>query len=641
MSLNPEQLAAVNHCDGPLLVIAGAGSGKTTVITRKITYLIREKGVQPSAILAITFTNKAAAEMKTRIGQALGQLRDLPKVSTFHSFCADLLRSHFAAIGGNPKYVIADPADQKRLLKQIIADLNIDESRYSIGLIQSVIDNAKNKLIDPTQFKDNPQNDSRIAGIYLEYQKRLWQMGAIDFGDMIVFAVKILTSQPSILLQYQTQFRYILVDEYQDTNFAQFQLVYLLAKLHQNLTVVGDFDQNIYSWRGADVRHILEFESDFPSAKTIKLEQNYRSTQTILDAANAVIVNNVNRKEKSLWTENGTGEKIKFLNALDEGQEAQMITKTILDWKSKGVPASEIAVLYRVNALSRPIEEALTMGNVPYQVVGGLRFFDRKEIKDMIAYLRLVQNPSDDMAFLRICNVPAREIGGKSISVLSELATELGLSLFDAADQAGNRLGTRASKAIAGFVELIKNLRNLHAQLHTDICAQLIEAILVQSRYLTAYEREWQTEVEERQQNINELIGFAREEELELPAFLDKIALISDIDQTENQDAAITLMTIHHAKGLEFDAVAIAGFEDGVLPITVDWNPMMNSKKSGDFAMLPSPERAVIWCFRVPTAEHYLANYEFIIHRDSLPKSRVNISMSQPLSLQRPRNLPR
>ncbi len=566
MALNPEQLEAVIHTEGPLLVIAGAGSGKTTVITQKITHLIQQKEVSPSSILAITFTNKAAAEMKIRIGQALGQVHDLPKVSTFHSFCADVLRQHFATIGGNPRFVISDVGDQRRLVKQIIADLNIDESRYSLGLIQSLIDNAKNKLIDPATFADDPQNDSRIGAIYLEYQKRLWQMGAIDFGDMIVYAVKILTTQPDILAAYQQQFRYILVDEYQDTNHAQFQLIYLLSKTHQNITVVGDFDQNIYSWRGADVRHILEFEVDFPNAKTIKLEQNYRSTQTILNAANAIIVNNTQRKDKNLWTQNNVGEKIKFLNATDENQEGQLIAKMVLEWKTQGIAPNEIAILYRVNALSRPIEEALTMANIPYQVVGGLRFFDRKEIKDMIAYLRLIQNPADDLAFMRICNVPAREIGGKSLGALSEFATEMKLPLFEAAQQLGDRLGTRAIKAITGFVALIQQLRAYHAQLSQDVCAQLIEAVVTQTRYLSAYEKEWQTEVEERHQNINELVGFAREEELELPEFLDKIALISDIDQTDDKEAAITLMTIHHAKGLEFDAVAIAGFEDGVLP---------------------------------------------------------------------------
>lgn len=572
-SLNKQQREAVVHTEGPLLILAGAGSGKTRVLTHRIAYLINEKGVYPSNILAITFTNKAAREMKERVEKLLEGSYDM-WISTFHSACARILRMEIERLQGYKKnFIIFDTDDQAKIIKECLKELNYNEKNFPPKEMISSISKAKDQLMTPGKFMDRYGRDFRlkkVADIYALYQKKLMGNNALDFDDILFKTVELFQNNPDVLQRYQQKFKYIMVDEYQDTNFCQYMLVNLLAKNHRNLCVVGDDDQSIYSWRGADIGNILNFEKDFPDAKVIKLEQNYRSTQTILDAANSVISNNFGRKSKRLWTDNGEGKAIVYYKAMDERDEADFIIGEIdkLAFQEQR-NLNSFAILYRTNAQSRVIEEMCMARGIPYKIVGGHRFYDRMEVKDVIAYLRVIQDPEGDLSIKRIINVPKRGIGKATIDQLEEYARQNGISFYEALLFVDNidGIGKKAKNSIKDFVRLIAELMDIA---ENESASEVINQVILKSGYLEELEK-GDDEAQERGKNIKELISAALEyeeknEDNSLMGFLENMALMSDIDGLKEDREGVTMMTLHSAKGLEFPVVFICGLEEGLFP---------------------------------------------------------------------------
>ncbi len=570
--LNDKQYQAVVETEGPCLVIAGAGSGKTKVLTHKIAYLIQEKGVKPWDILAITFTNKAANEMKERIANLVGEDAKDIWMGTFHSICVKILRRFIDRIGFNTSFIIFDTSDQRTLVKGCLKDLNIDDKLLNDRSVLSEISNAKNEMLDPEQYQARANGDFRkekIASVYQLYQKRLKENNAIDFDDIINDTIKILMENPEILEYYASKFKYILVDEYQDTNKSQFTLVTILASKNGNITVVGDNDQGIYSFRGADITNILNFEKDFPGTKIIKLEQNYRCTGNILKAANSVIKNNEVKYKKKLWTENDEGNLPKIYQARDEYDEANYIVEQMEHLKREEYyKYSDFAVLYRMNTQSRVIETVLGREGIPYRVVGGLKFFERKEIKDIIAYLRLIQNENDNLSLKRIINEPKRGIGKTSLDKVEQISEQTGTSMYEIIKDAINYGLNRVYLNSREFIECIENLKNKKDELSIS---ELIKLTLKKSGYTKTLENENTVEAENRIANLDEFLSMAiefEEEEAEnnLSQFLEGITLSSDIDNLEETEDFVTLMTLHSAKGLEFPAVFLVGMEEGIFP---------------------------------------------------------------------------
>jgi DNA helicase-2/ATP-dependent DNA helicase PcrA len=582
--LNPAQREAVAATEGPLLVVAGAGSGKTRVLTRRVAHLIRDRGVSPFEILAITFTNKAASEMKERVAELVGRVAYDMWVATFHSACSRILRREAHRLGYRSAFSIYDEADSLRLITLCVRDLDMDPKRFPPRQIKAAISNAKNELIDFETFQQNGSGfyHEKVADVYRLYQQRLVEASAVDFDDIIMLTVELFQAFPAVLEHYQRRFRYVLVDEYQDTNHAQYVLLKLLTAEHRNLCVVGDADQSIYAFRGADVRNINEFERDYPDAKIVLLEQNYRSTQTILDAANAVIANNSARKPKRLWTDAGEGELVHLFEAQDEQDEAAFVAEEITSLEKGGTQLSDIAVFYRTNAQSRVIEELFVKFGIPYQVVGGMKFYDRREVKDVLAYLKVVVNPDDTVSMRRIINVPKRAIGDTSVGHVDRYAEAHGIGFLEALRQAddNSRLTSRAQKAIGEFVTLIDFLRE-RAQ---DGPQATLQAILDSTGYMDMVRSERTIEALGREENLKELVSAASEFEETGPVsygdadwedlaglerieeFLGAVSLVADIDGLEDEQHSVTLMTLHNAKGLEFPVVFMTGCEDGVFP---------------------------------------------------------------------------
>src|SRR6056297_234164 len=567
--LNPDQLDAVAHESGPLLVIAGAGSGKTRVLTHRIAHLVHN-GVHPSKILAITFTNKAAAEMRERVGALVGPVVKTMWVSTFHSACVRILRANADLLGYPRQFSIYDAADSNRLTSYVISDLGLDAKRFSPRGVHAIISLWKNELIDPDEAHRRAQNifDRKHADVYFEYQARLHKAGAMDFDDLLTNTVKLFREHGDVLEHYRQRFQHILVDEYQDTNQAQNELVLLLADGHRNVCVVGYSDQGVYGWRGADLRNILEFEEAFPDVTTVILDQNYRSTQTILDAANAVIDNNVERKPKSLWTDSGMGERIVRYHAEDEGDEATWVAGTALQLHADDAGSfREMAGLYRTNAQSRVVEEAFMRQGVPYKVVGGTRFYDRREVKDAMAYLKAVINPADEVSVKRVLNVPKRGIGDASMAKLDTLAAAEGIAFADAlrrADEAG--ITGPAVRGIASFVDLLDTMGVVVADPDQGP-GDVLQAALDGSGYLAELEAEDTVEAHTRIENLGELVGSAREFTV-MDEFLEQVALVADTDELPEGEVEdqVVLMTLHSAKGLEFPVVFLVGCEEGIFP---------------------------------------------------------------------------
>ncbi|MFC7802475.1 DNA helicase PcrA [Bacillus subtilis] len=576
--LNPVQQEAVKTTDGPLLLMAGAGSGKTRVLTHRIAYLMAEKHVAPWNILAITFTNKAAREMKERVESILGPGADDIWISTFHSMCVRILRRDIDRIGINRNFSILDTADQLSVIKGILKERNLDPKKFDPRSILGTISSAKNELTDPEEFSKvaGGYYDQVVSDVYADYQKKLLKNQSLDFDDLIMTTIKLFDRVPEVLEFYQRKFQYIHVDEYQDTNRAQYMLVKQLAERFQNLCVVGDSDQSIYRWRGADITNILSFEKDYPNASVILLEQNYRSTKRILRAANEVIKNNSNRKPKNLWTENDEGIKISYYRGDNEFGEGQFVAGKIHQLHSTGKrKLSDIAILYRTNAQSRVIEETLLKAGLNYNIVGGTKFYDRKEIKDILAYLRLVSNPDDDISFTRIVNVPKRGVGATSLEKIASYAAINGLSFFQAIQQVDFiGVNAKAANALDSFRQMIENLTNMQDYLSIT---ELTEEILDKTEYREMLKAEKSIEAQSRLENIDEFLSVTKDfeqksEDKTLVAFLTDLALIADIDQLDQQEEesggkdAITLMTLHAAKGLEFPVVFLMGLEEGVFP---------------------------------------------------------------------------
>jgi len=575
-NLNSEQITAVKTISGPMLILAGAGSGKTRVLTCRIANLLNQ-GIEPWRILAITFTNKAAKEMRSRIDKMSGLAAKDVQMSTFHSFCAKLLRVEIKNMRPYTKdFVIYDTIDQKALIKQIIKDFNLENNMYPANSILSIISKAKNAMQSPEQFaQDTLKNVSfyqKAADIYLEYQKRLQQNNALDFDDLLLTTVHLFQQHPDILSKYQERFLYIMVDEYQDTNRVQYLLIKLLANKHRNICVVGDADQSIYSWRGADIRNILDFEIDYPDAKIIKLEQNYRSTQNILDAANSVISNNINRKPKKLWTEHKSGVLLCNYTADNAIDEAYFVTEQIKNLITKNISPGEIAVLYRANAQSRVLEEMFIKQGIQYTIVGGTKFYERKEIKDALAYLKVIANPYDTINLQRIINVPKRGIGETTIAKLDTYANNKNLHLFDVISNTNlvKELSPRIATKLEIFSHLIFELINNAPKLSIR---NLLEKIFDMTGMLKELENSLDPQDQTRAENLKEFLSVAEDftknsEENTLSAFLEQVSLVSDIDTANIQENAVTLMTLHSAKGLEFKTVFITGMDDGVFPIS-------------------------------------------------------------------------
>jgi DNA helicase-2/ATP-dependent DNA helicase PcrA len=572
-NLNKQQREAVLHTEGPLLILAGAGSGKTRVLTHRIAYIIREKGVYPGNVLAITFTNKAAREMKERVEKLLGDLSENIWVGTFHSICVRILRRDIEKIGFERSFVIFDTEDQLKLLKDCIKELNLNEKIFPPKMVLEIIGKAKDELIEPEAYSNMYSSDFRlgkISKVYSLYQKRLKQNNALDFDDIILFTIKLLMDNPPVLKYYQQKFKYIHVDEYQDTNTAQYHLVSLLAHASRNLCVVGDDDQSIYGWRGANIRNILDFEKEFKDCKVIRLEQNYRSSQTILNAANNVIKNNIGRKKKTLWTQNPQGHKIQYYHGNNEHEEAMFVANEIRKLvMHENKSYNNFAVLYRMNAQSRVLEEILMREGIPYRIYGGLRFYDRKEIKDIIAYLRVVLNPLDEIALKRIINVPRRGIGNATLDTAEQIARNRGLSIFSIISSSAeiDEL-RRASSKLQKFVDLINRFRALKDSMRIS---ELIQDVIKQSGILPELEAEKTEEAKSRIENIKEFISVAMEFEAQsddqtLEAFLANISLVTDLDEYEEEKESIAMMTFHSAKGLEFPVVFMVGMEEGVFP---------------------------------------------------------------------------
>jgi DNA helicase-2/ATP-dependent DNA helicase PcrA len=573
--LNPVQQKAVLETEGPLLVFAGAGSGKTRVLTYRIAYLIQEKGVKPWNIFAVTFTNKASDEMRERVDRLLGGSARGTWISTFHSACARILRQHIERLGFQRNFVIYDDQDQERHLKTIMKELNLDFKMFPPRAIQSGIEQLKNEGVLPDQYSPNPYNifQKRLALVYQRYQEDLHRNNALDFGDLLTFVTILFRHFPEVLRSYQELCRYVMVDEFQDTNLIQYQLIRQMVQTHHNICVVGDDDQSIYRWRGAEVGNILNFEKDFPEVKVVTLEQNYRSTQNILEAANHVVRKNRYRKEKKLWTENPEGELLFFYVAEDETDEARFVVQKIMQLLSTGKSVRsyrDMTVFYRINAQSRAIEDELVKNRIPYTVVGGMKFYERKEIKDVMAYLKLIDNPSDGLSLKRIINVPSRGIGEKTIEKMEAFSREKGRSLYEGLKQAiGEDWLTPATKEkLKEFIQWIDEFRKDAGSL---TLSQLTLAILAKTEYLRRLKEEGTDEAFSKVENIDELINVIMgleqgEEKVSLESFLDKVSLVTDVDLYEDKGNRVSLMTLHCAKGLEFPVVFIVGIEEGLLP---------------------------------------------------------------------------
>lgn len=571
--LNPQQAEAVINTEGPMLIMAGAGSGKTKVLTCRVANLL-QKGVRPYRILAITFTNKAAAEMRERVNNMSGPAAKDVWLFTFHAFCARFLRMEIDKLpgyGGN--FAIYDTADSQNLIKQILKEMNLDDKRFQPSGILSRISNAKNALQDAAAFARQAGDfyEQKVADIYSRYEQKLQLNNALDFDDLLMLSIKLLQENKEVREKYQDRFDYLLVDEYQDTNHAQYLLTKFLAAKHRNICVVGDADQSIYGWRGADIQNILDFEKDYPDAKVIKLEQNYRSTQIILDAANAVIENNTGRKPKNLWTENKSGADIIYFQAVDERDEARFVIEQLQNLqRTENKKLGDMAILYRTNTQSRIFEEILIKSGISYNMVGGLKFYERKEIKDIIAYLRVIFNPADSLSLLRIINVPKRGIGDASLAKIQAYAAANNVSLFEAVSNAAaiDGLSSRFVSKLDDLAGIIFELMNLASEAPVE---DLIDRVLRDTGYLEELENERTPQAQSRIDNLHELISVAQEfaaseEENNLENFLAHVALVSDIDDTELGEDAITLMTLHSSKGLEFPVVFLVGMEEGLFP---------------------------------------------------------------------------
>lgn len=581
--MNPQQQKAVLKTEGPLLIMAGAGSGKTRVLTHRIAYLIAEKGINPWNILAITFTNKASKEMKERVSQIIAGEGDSVWVSTFHSMCVRILRRDVDLIGYNSNFTIADPAEQLTLIKRIIREMNLDDKKFEPRQMLGKISQAKNELLTVEDYQQEQGSyiEDITAQVYANYQRELRKNQTVDFDDLIMLTIRLFNEHPEVLAYYQQKFQYIHVDEYQDTNHAQYTLVNLLAGRFKNLCVVGDADQSIYGWRGADMQNILDFEKDYPDAAVILLEQNYRSTKNILQAANNVIQQNQNRKDKRLWTDNEQGEKISYYRGPTERDEGRFIVEKIQEEKQQNSRRNgDFAVLYRTNAQSRVIEEMLMKANIPYKMVGGHKFYDRKEIKDLMAYLRLIANPMDSMSFERIVNEPKRGIGATSIQKLREFAVMHDWSMLEAAQNVAlTTISGKAARELANFAEMIVSLQKMAEFLSIT---EIVEQVLARSGYLDALTLQNNLEAQTRIENLEEFYTVTRaydeeqakadveetEEGQPLSRFLSELALVSDLDTLEEGQTQVTLMTLHAAKGLEFPVVFLLGMEEGIFPLS-------------------------------------------------------------------------
>ena len=571
--LNKEQQQAVQHTEGPLLILAGAGSGKTKVLTVRVAYLLAQ-GVNPYEILAITFTNKAAKEMKSRVEGLVGDVANRIWLSTFHSFCAKFLRFEIDSfLGYNSNFTIYDTSDSQAVIKAALKALNLDDKYYPVGAMIAAISDAKNKLLFASDFRKQARDfyQQKVADVYEYYERELRKNNALDFDDLLLVAVKLLQSNATVLDKYSHRFRYVMIDEYQDTNHAQYLLAKLLASHWKNIAVVGDADQSIYAWRGADIQNILDFEKDYPNCTSIKLEQNYRSTKIILDAANAVIDNNEGRPEKNLWTDKTEGAKIQHFTAQSEHEEAAFIGDTIAKKHDiHDVPYGDMAILYRTNAQSRVLEEALIKRALPYTMVGGTKFYDRKEIKDVLAYLRVLYNPFDDLSLLRIINVPKRSIGATTVAKLQEYARANGTSLFMTLTQLHlvDSIKGKTKEKLEEFGILIFTLVS---EMENRTVLDILESILDRTGYLAQLEESTDPQDQARAENIGELLSVAKDFQDTNPSgtvedFLEQVALVNDVDSFEQEEAKVTLMTLHAAKGLEFPIVFLCGLEEGLFP---------------------------------------------------------------------------
>ena len=571
--LNKEQQQAVQHTEGPLLILAGAGSGKTKVLTVRIAHLLAQ-GVNPYEILAITFTNKAAKEMKSRVESLVGDVANRIWLSTFHSFCAKFLRFELDNfLGYNSNFTIYDTSDSQAVIKAALKALNLDDKYYPVGAMIGAISDAKNKLLFASDFRKQARDfyQQKVADVYEYYERELRKNNALDFDDLLLVAVKLLQSNEAVLDKYSKRFRYVMIDEYQDTNHAQYLLAKLLASHWKNIAVVGDADQSIYAWRGADIQNILDFEKDYPNCTSIKLEQNYRSTKIILDAANAVIENNEGRPKKNLWTDKTEGAKIQHFTAQSEHEEAAFIGDTIAKKHDiHGVPYGDIAILYRTNAQSRVLEEALIKRALPYTMVGGTKFYDRKEIKDVLAYLRVLYNPFDDLSLLRIINVPKRSIGATTVAKLQDYARANGTSLFMTLTQL-HLVDTIKGKTKEKLEEFGILIFTLVAEMEDKTVLDILESILDRTGYLAQLEESTDPQDQARAENIGELLSVAKDFQDTNPTgtvedFLEQVALVNDVDSFEQEESKVTLMTLHAAKGLEFPIVFLGGLEEGLFP---------------------------------------------------------------------------
>ena len=571
--LNKEQQQAVQHTEGPLLILAGAGSGKTKVLTVRVAYLLAQ-GVNPYEILAITFTNKAAKEMKSRVEGLVGDVANRIWLSTFHSFCAKFLRFEIDSfLGYNSNFTIYDTSDSQAVIKAALKALNLDDKYYPVGAMIAAISDAKNQLLFASDFRKQARDfyQQKVADVYEYYERELRKNNALDFDDLLLVAVKLLQSNAAVLDKYSHRFRYVMIDEYQDTNHAQYLLAKLLASHWKNIAVVGDADQSIYAWRGADIQNILDFEKDYPNCTSIKLEQNYRSTKIILDAANAVIDNNEGRPEKNLWTDKTEGAKIQHFTAQSEHEEAAFIGDTIAKKHDiHDVPYGDMAILYRTNAQSRVLEEALIKRALPYTMVGGTKFYDRKEIKDVLAYLRVLYNPFDDLSLLRIINVPKRSIGATTVAKLQEYARANGTSFFMTLTQL-HLIDSIKGKTKEKLEEFGILIFTLVSEMENRTVLDILESILDRTGYLAQLEESTDPQDQARAENIGELLSVAKDFQDTNPSgtvedFLEQVALVNDVDSFEQEESKVTLMTLHAAKGLEFPIVFLCGLEEGLFP---------------------------------------------------------------------------
>lgn len=568
--LNPMQRRAAETLEGPVLILAGAGSGKTRTLTYRVANLL-EHGVKAWHILALTFTNKAAREMRERIERLAGADAGEAWIGTFHSICCRILRRDIEKLGYERSFTIYDDDDQQRVIKAVLKELDIDEKFLPPKAVSADISDAKNRLLSPDEWLQRRGGDYRSQkthDVMTRYEQRLRAANALDFDDLLVKTLQLFVEHPPVLEYYQSRFQYVHVDEYQDTNYAQYQLVSLITRKSRNLCVVGDDDQSIYGWRGADIRNILDFEKDFPDATVIKLEQNYRSTANILDAANQIIAHNEGRKEKELWTEDGEGEKITLYAAADERDEAAWICQRIRQLQRGGTPYGSIAILYRMHALSRVLEETLMRAGIPYHVYGGTRFYDRREVRDVLAYLRVIQNPADDISLSRIINVPKRAIGDSTVEQLTQYARQNDMSLYAAVAAPPDTLSSRARKSVNDFSSLIVSL--LLAK-ETLPLSELVQKVIDDSGLIAQYQKEENEENQARIENIREFMGAVTEfeqksEDKSLFAFLENVALVTELDNQDSAPSFVTMMTLHSAKGLEYDAVFMSGMEEGIFP---------------------------------------------------------------------------